>query len=174
MILSPLLRPARPAAGFTLVEALVAISITALAASVLLLGLQTSLHTTDECLRQTIAAGMAQQTLDAVLGFDDIRARNGIEHHQPPVDLLTGERLGADGKRHPDLFVDNEYMEYFDHWQQEIEVYPVDSTDTTTRKEGGDCRAVEVRIRYYDPDLDPERGWQELAKLRNVVYVGTE
>ncbi len=47
---------------------MVAITITAVAASALLLGIDTSLMTTNEALEQTIAIGMAQQLMDEVLG----------------------------------------------------------------------------------------------------------
>ncbi len=54
--------------GFTLVEALVCISLTAVAGSVLLAGIGSSLNTTTEVLHETIAMGMAEQLMDEVLG----------------------------------------------------------------------------------------------------------
>src|SRR5262249_53492117 len=53
--------------GFSLIEALVALSITSLAGAVLLLSVQSSLGTTTEAVEQTIADGVAQQTLDEIL-----------------------------------------------------------------------------------------------------------
>ncbi len=61
-------RRTRTSAAFTLVEALVSISITALAAGVLLLGIGSSLRTTRDALQQTVARGMAEQLMDEVLG----------------------------------------------------------------------------------------------------------
>lgn len=54
--------------GFTLVEAVVAMTITAIAASALLLGVNSSLMTTVDAEEQAIAMGIAQQLLDEVLG----------------------------------------------------------------------------------------------------------
>ncbi len=61
-------RGPRLAAGFTLVEALLAISIAAIGASVLLLGITSSVQTSNEALQKTIAHGMAQQLMDEVVG----------------------------------------------------------------------------------------------------------
>lgn len=133
--------------GFTLIEATVALTITAVAASALLLGVTSSLHTTSDCLEQTIAAGMAQQVLDEVVGANRIEDYNALRR-QPSVD--------------PNFPVTSEY---FDLWQQEVEVYEVDPADLTTRLAGSDYRAVEVRIVY----VDPERGRRVLFTLRQVV-----
>jgi type II secretory pathway pseudopilin PulG len=54
-------------AGFSLVEALVALSITSLAGAVLLLAVESSLGTTTEAVHRTIADGIAQQTLHEIL-----------------------------------------------------------------------------------------------------------
>src|SRR5574340_36006 len=54
--------------GFTLVEALTSIALAAMAGSVLLLGANTSVQTTNDALQQTIAYGMAQQLIDEVVG----------------------------------------------------------------------------------------------------------
>src|SRR5215211_450520 len=53
--------------GFSLIEALIALSITSIAGSVLLLSVQSSLDTTIEAVEQTIADGVAQQTMDEIL-----------------------------------------------------------------------------------------------------------
>jgi len=52
--------------AFTLIEAMIALSITSLRA-VLLLSVQSSLDTTIEAVDRTIADGVAQQTMDEVL-----------------------------------------------------------------------------------------------------------
>jgi len=156
--------------AFTLVEALVAISITAIAASVLLLGIHSSLQTTDEALEQTIAVGMAQQVLDQVVGsatFDEIDSYENVVN-QPPVDrwgIPLGDDDGEGGRRHPHFRAP---AGFFDRWRQEIEVHPLSESDLTTPLPDGaasDYRAVEVRIVYDDPN----RGPRELAKLRRVV-----
>lgn len=57
-----------PTHGFTLVEAVVAMTITAIAASALLLGVNSALMTTVDVEERLIAMGIAQQLLDEVLG----------------------------------------------------------------------------------------------------------
>ena len=58
--------PARRRA-FSLVEALIALSIMALAGAVLLLSVESSLSTTTDAVDRTIADGIAQQVLDQIL-----------------------------------------------------------------------------------------------------------
>src|SRR5688500_4378313 len=60
-------RRKRSGAAFSLIEALISLSITSLAGAVLLLSVQSSLDTTVEAVERTIADGIAQQTLDEVL-----------------------------------------------------------------------------------------------------------
>jgi type II secretory pathway pseudopilin PulG len=59
--------PVRSRGAFSLIEALIALSITSLAGAVLLLSVQSSLDTTLEAVERTIADGVAQQTLDEIL-----------------------------------------------------------------------------------------------------------
>lgn len=58
----------RRRAAFSLVEAMVALSITAMAGAVLLLATEGVLKTTNDAVAQTIAQGMAAQLIDEVLG----------------------------------------------------------------------------------------------------------
>jgi len=58
----------RQTTGFTLVEALVSITITALAGSVLLLAAESSIRTARDDVDRMIAEGLAQQLIDEVLG----------------------------------------------------------------------------------------------------------
>ncbi len=119
----PVLRRSPIRAAFTLVEAVVAIALTAIAGAALLLGVSSSMQTTHTALEQAIAAGMAQQLIDEVAGarymeyglspydtvlqpgsdekatgnrrlFDDIDDFNGFQS-QPPVDAW-GVSLGED------------------------------------------------------------------------------
>mgnify|MGYP003343051482 CR=1 FL=1 len=66
MIPAPLSRQPslRHRLGFSLIEALIALSITSIAGAVLLLSVQSSLDTTIEAVDKTIADGIAQQTID--------------------------------------------------------------------------------------------------------------
>jgi len=59
--------PRRQPRAFSLVEALVALSITALAGVVLLLSVESSLQTTNDAVERTIADGAAQRLLDEIL-----------------------------------------------------------------------------------------------------------
>jgi type II secretory pathway pseudopilin PulG len=156
-------------AAFTLVEALVAITITAIAASAVLLGITSSLQTTSEAKDRAIALGMAQQLLDEIVGtccsggvaaaagsrasFDSIDDYDGFESRPPKdcwgVELGSGD--GEGGLRHPNFQTP---PGFFDHWQQRVDVHRVD-----------DSYVVEVRITYVDPD----RGPRELAMLQRVI-----
>src|SRR5438477_995251 len=64
-------RRERPAArgrsAFSLIEALIALTITSLAGAVLLLGVQSSLDTTIEAVDRTIADGVAQQVINEIM-----------------------------------------------------------------------------------------------------------
>ena len=156
-------------AGFTLVEALVAITITAIAASALLLGISSSLQTTGDAMEQSIALGMAQQLLDEIVGtgcccdaaaapggrasFKTIDDYDGFQS-QPPKDcwgVVLGYDGGEDGKRHPNFLAP---PRFFDRWAQRVDVSHTDDYDL-----------VEVRILYVDPD----RGTRELAKLQRGI-----
>jgi prepilin-type N-terminal cleavage/methylation domain-containing protein len=53
--------------GFSLIEALIALSITSLAGAVLLLSVESSLQTTSDAVERTIADGVAQRLLDEIL-----------------------------------------------------------------------------------------------------------
>jgi len=161
-------RRCRFAAAFTLVEALVALTITAIAASALLLGISSSLQTTGEAMEGAIALGMAQQLLDEIVGtgsgpatvlgavgsrasFIAVDDYDGYQS-QPPTDrwgIPLGYGDGEGGKRHPNFQVP---PGSFDHWQQRVDVDPADNL-------------VTVRILYVDPD----RGPRELARLQRVI-----
>lgn len=54
--------------GFTLVEAMVSITLIALAGSALLLATQTSMDSSDDAFEQNLARGIANQIVDEVLG----------------------------------------------------------------------------------------------------------
>jgi prepilin-type N-terminal cleavage/methylation domain-containing protein len=181
--------------GFTLVEAMLAIVLTALAASVLLVGSTVSLNTADDGQDQTAALGMAQQLMDEVLGnrymedgsdpwstalgpgsgeangvrslFDDIDDFNGWRS-QPPKDyrgIPLGQDDGQGGVRNQNFQTP---AGQFDRWRQEIDVYYVSETDLNSRLAAGqtsDYRAVDVRIMRDNPP----GGSQQLAKVRRVV-----
>ena len=173
-----------------------AISITAIAGGVLLLGIGSSLQSATDATEQTIATGMAQQLMDEVLGgryaavgvggyqinfspsaweqsgqgrqrYDDIDDYHGLRI-QPPEDLW-GIALGAEdgeGAKRNPNF--QVAPGYFDHWREEINVYYVDETDLLSPLPYGQVSDYRmVEVRIIEDD--PNRGARELARLRRVV-----
>ena len=194
--LSPIRRGARIAAAFTLIEALVSISIAAIAASVLLLGITSSVQTSNEALQQTIAHGMAQQLMDEVVGrryhdedagpyqttftasfyerggsgrerYDDVDDYDGIRS-LPPTDPW-GIELGKDDGEGGERHPGFQAPAgFFDNWRQEIDVYYVDPSDLTAALPAGQVSDYRaVRVRIVY--VDPERGDRVLAELSRVV-----
>lgn len=172
--------------AFTLVEALVSTAITAVASAAVLLGVVNSIDATDANLRQTVAIGMAQELMDEIAGqrymepggnpyatalqpegnesagpgrslFDDIDDYNGYRC-QPPTDRW-GVALGADngqgGQRHSAF---QARTNYFQRWQQTVDVYYVDDANGALVLPTGstsNSRAVRVRILVDDPVRGP-------------------
>ena len=151
--------------GFTLVEAMVAISITALAGSLILLAVETSLRTTNDSVEETLALGLAQQLVDEISGqqyhgpgesptrtplgpsafesqgegrerYDDIGDYHGYSS-RPPKDMW-GIRIGAEdgaGGLRNPRF--RPVSGYFARWRQQVEVYYVSDSDLTVRLADG-------------------------------------
>ncbi len=182
--------------GFSLAEALVAIAMAAIAASALLMGTYASLQNAQEAWKRAVAAGMAQQLMDEIVGnkycayannpyetnlgrssweaagtgrerYNDIDDYNGIRT-QPPTDLW-GVRLGMDdgqGGVRHPAF--QAPPELFDSWRQEVDVYYVSETNPNQRLSLGQVSNVRaVEVRIMEND--PQRGWRELARLRRIV-----
>jgi prepilin-type N-terminal cleavage/methylation domain-containing protein len=148
----------RTRTGFTLIEALVAISIMALAGSVLLLAAQTSLDATDDAGKQAIAQGICDQVLDEILSkrymeagdpydkntlthaagetsrqsWDDTADFNG--YSVQPIQDTYGQTLGngddAGGTRHVNFKVVNGF---FTKWRLRVDIYYVSSSDLSQR-----------------------------------------
>ncbi len=168
----------------------------ALAGSVLLLGITSSLQTTSEAFEQTIADGMARQLMDEVLGarymefgcspydtvlqpgaaeaatgtrelFDDIDDYNGFSA-QPPTDRW-GIELGKDDGEGGERHPSFQATAgCFDNWRQEIDVYYVDPSAPTTPLAAGQVSDYRaVTVRIVY--VDPDGGERVLAKLRRVV-----
>lgn len=180
--------------GFSLVEALVALSITALAGSVLLLSVDSSLATTMEAVQQTIADGIAQQVLDEMLTkrymesggnpltdllnatawellgagterFDDVDDFAGYIAH--PAEGIFGEALGT-GDDEGDLRLDNFRLrsDYFQNWRQRVLVYFVDPNDHTIQSATPTAyRAIEVIVEY----IGPNGAARPLARRKRVI-----
>jgi len=189
--------PRSPApGGFTLIEALLAISIAAIAAGALLLGVTTSLQTTHEAMEQTIADGIARGLMDEIAGgryaavgiggyqvnfgpsaweqagsgrelYDDIDDYHGLRV-KPPQDPY-GIKLGTDDGEGGQRHPSFQVPEGFlDDWSEEVDVRYVDESDLTTPLAHGSTSDYRaVEVRIYRDD--PEGGRRELAKLRRVV-----
>lgn len=163
-------RPASPVArGFTLVEALVAISITALAGSVLLLGVASSLQTTDEAMRQTIAIGLAQQLLNEIAGCHTMAEIDSYHdsQHEPPVDrfgIPLGKGDDEGGERYEAFQASDELL---DRYLRTVKVHQVDAANLTAHLTTGtgSCRVVEVIVSYHAPN----GSLRELARLQRAT-----
>jgi prepilin-type N-terminal cleavage/methylation domain-containing protein len=194
--MSPVTPRAQSVRGFTLIEAMVAMTIVAIAGSALLLGVESSLNLAQGSLEQTIAAGMAQQLMDEIVGgrymavgaspdqvpfcpspselatgtrelFDDIDDYDGWVS-RPPEDMF-GIELGADngkGGRRHASF--QAPTAYLDLWEQQVRVKYVNATNLSQSLSSGQTSDYRaVEVRIvYN---DPHRGPRELAKLRRVV-----
>lgn len=169
--------------GFTLVEALVSIALAAIAGSVLLVGVNSSLNTTRDALRDTVALGIAERLMDEIVSkprsrtttspsqprvlFDDIMDYTNYAA-RPPVDpwkIALGRDDGQGGLRHPN-FQDPSGL--IDNWQEQVIVQPIreDGTDTAlAAAELPKYLAVEVRIIC----TEASGAVRELARLKRVV-----
>lgn len=183
-------------AAFTLVEALVAVTIAAIAASALLMGIHSSLQTTESAMQQTIAAGMAQQLMDEVVG--NLYCQPGVDGYQTTLSPSAWEAQGTARERYNDI--DDYHGQrvkppkdtwgvvlgtddgkggqrhvafqapggYFDNWQQEIDVYYVRESDPSVRLPNGQTSDYRaVEVRIID--IKPDGARRELVKLRRVV-----
>jgi len=181
--------------GFTLIEALVAISLAAFAGSVILLGMSGSVKVADDGMNGLIAAGLAQQLMDEIMGMPYLEP--GESAYQTTLGPDANDRLGASRERFDDigdfagyttappadlwgvaLGTDNgsggqRHPNFFapndlGRWHQAVSVAYVNETDLTQGlplAQTSDYRAIEVRILY---DL-PAGGQREMAKIRRVV-----
>jgi type II secretory pathway pseudopilin PulG len=178
--------------GFTLIEAMVALSITAMAGAVLLLCTQGVLQTTNDCVDQTIAQGMAMQLIDEVMGaryspdsdpypttlaptvyeragsgrerFNDTGDWHGLVV-SPPQDYFgrpLGQGDGAGYVRHSALQAS---PTTFANWRQNVRVYYVNENNPRNEHPNPtNYRAVEVTIERVEPDGDI----RPLARVRRV------
>lgn len=171
------MRNSRRRGGFTLVEALVALSIALMASAALSLSLTSALQHTDYALEQTIAQGLAEQLLDEALGmryaddpnaahlgpegkengnkprdaYDDIDDFNGVRDEPPedPWGVALGKDNGEGGERHPAFQAPGDYL---GRWRREVKVYYVEQSDPSRpSNEPTDLRAVEARVYRVDP-----------------------
>jgi prepilin-type N-terminal cleavage/methylation domain-containing protein len=182
--------------GFTLAEAMVALTITAVAGSALLLSVDSSMRLTRDSFEQTLAAGMAEQLMDEVVGARYMAV--GVSPHQTDFtpsawEMQTGTRERFDDIDDFDGWVSRPAEDRFgvvlgdddgqggqrhanfrapagflDHWQQEVYVSYVRASDLSQSLPAGQTSDYRaVEVRIvYD---DPQRGPREVARLRRVV-----
>jgi len=167
---------ARRISGFSLIEALIALTITSMAGAILLLGVQSSLDTTIEAVERTIAEGVAQQTMDEILTkrytapggnplgttlgpvvsellgsggtalFGEVEAYAG--YVAQPIKGTWGETLGT-GDDNGNLRLENFRVrsDYFQNWRVRVEVYYVSPTDNSQKSTTAtNFRAIEVNV----------------------------
>jgi hypothetical protein len=196
---SPLRRDPRHArAAFTIIEATIAVSITAMAGIAILTGASAALQNTQYTLEQTVGLGLAQQLIDEIAGkpyaanpsnpfdtplgrsagdlagpgrsrFSNIGSYNGFVDY-PPTDS-TGILLGTGNGQGSQRDPNLQNSTYFQNWQRSVVVYYVSPTDFSTALGAGQTsnhRAVEVQVSIHDKS----GAVRPVIKLRRVfTYV---
>ncbi|HWA97919.1 MAG TPA: type II secretion system protein [Pirellulales bacterium] len=190
-------RPSRR--GFTLIEAMVSLSILGVAGSAALLTLNQSVQSVDANVRNEIALGLAQQLIDELstkmymvpgdtpydtyLGpsstesslpgrqYNDIDDYNGVRI-QPPTDMwgIALTTDNGDGKTRDPGF--QMFAGDLSRWHQQVDVFYVSDTALSTPLTSGtsNYRMARVQILYDDP----VRGTISLATISTVFsYVPT-
>jgi type II secretory pathway pseudopilin PulG len=174
---------------------MMALALLSIASAGLLMGVSSSMQTTDDSIQNLIAQGMAQQLMDELSGmrymevgqsptyatlgpeagetigpgrslFDDIDDYNGVVT-QPPTDRW-GIPLGqddGDGTQRDPAF--QMANGYFAKWRQQVDVfYVLDTAPTTPLAAGTTSNYRAARVRiFYD---DPQAGTQTLADQTRV------
>jgi type II secretory pathway pseudopilin PulG len=188
--------------AFTLVEAMVATSITAVAGSALLLGISSSLKTTNDVLNQSLAAGVAQRLMDEIAGklycgdptqpyqyplgpdayeagsvcrerYNDIDDYN-VFSSQPPKDCW-GVAIGADdgqGGTRDPHFQIGASL--FANWQQNVSVYYVNPANLSQALPAGQTSDYRA-VEVTINFKDPVQGTRLLTTVRRVfTYVPSQ
>jgi len=181
--------------GFSIVEAIVALSITALAGAVLLLAVESTVQSTTDSVRRTIADGLAQQLLDEALtkcfvlpGSDPLSTTFGPSSYElaglgreryndtddydqytaHPAEALYGEQVGTGNDAGGLRHASFRVPDgYFANWRQRMEVYFVDPADHRIKLTASTSyfRAIEVHIDFQDSDGT----WRTLATRKRIV-----
>lgn len=172
----PRLRPTyRAPRGFTLIEALLTMTLVSVAGAAMLTGLVSAMETNRTALEMTIAQGIAQQMID------DIAARKYHDGnpYQVPLSASAYETSGPGYSRYNDIddfhgYVDQPVADpwgiplgtgnglggtrnanfqvrsgYFERWRREVKVYYVSESDLVTPLTGAQTsnyRLVHVQV----------------------------
>jgi len=187
--------------GFTLIEAMLSLAITATAGVALLMGLANTIHTTDDTLQRAIAAGLGQQIMDEIAGcrfaepgtdpettplgpesgelvglartaLDDIDDYHGLSI-QPPADIWNVPLGTDDGAGGVRSNQIQAPEDYFNQWRITVEVQRVLQSDFSTPV--AISQASSYRVVYVRVYIDrPGQPSRELAQLTRVfAYVPT-
>jgi type II secretory pathway pseudopilin PulG len=198
MLSNGLQRGGRPSLrrGFTLTEALVSITVTALAGSALMLGITSSIQTTEAGLQETIARGIAEQLMDEALGlryagqgetatsvtlgptawensgngrarFDDVDDFAGYRA-QPPLSTW-GAVLGTGNGVGGQRHANFKMPDgYLNRWEEAVDVYYVDNNDPTVRLPAGQTSNLRaVEVNIFVTDGAGRK--RRVAGLRRVI-----
>lgn len=182
--------------GFSLAESLLAITLTSIAGSGILLGLAGSAQTTRNVMDRAMATGMAAQLIDEVVGGR--YAAPGVGAYQVGLGPNTWEKQGAGRERYDDVDdfegvvaqpAKDEYgimlglgndaggqrhpnfrlpSSYFSGWRQEVNVYYVSEANPSVRLTGSSTSNLRaVEVRIYRDD--GTQGRELLDTVRRVV-----
>jgi type II secretory pathway pseudopilin PulG len=182
--------------GFTMVEAAVAIALTAVAGAAVLVGVSSSIDATSDVVHQTIADGMAQQLVDEIVGatygapgsgayqigfgpnsweaagtgrsrFNDIDDYHGVLA-QPP----TGPQGIGLGNEDGLGGVRHENFRapdsFFSRWRQNAIVYYVSPANFSQRLPSSNTSDYRC-VEVTIEYQDPMRGWLTIAQMKRVV-----
>jgi len=181
--------------GFTLVEAMVSLTVISMSAAALMLAVQTTLQARADAMQQTIAMGLAQQLIDEVLGqpyhapdsspteyplgptayeqggdgrerFNETGDYDGYVD-QPPLDIW-GIPIGEEDGDGDQRHVGARVSSSFlDNFQREIEVYYVSDADPSVRLAPG-ATSSRRAVEVYVRRVNFDDSTTELVRLRQV------
>ncbi|MCA9247862.1 MAG: type II secretion system protein, partial [Planctomycetales bacterium] len=185
----------RARCAFTLLEAVVALGIAAMAATALSLGLASAIQGTESTVEYAIGQAMAEQIIDEALGlsyvipggdpyqawlgpsaaetaapgrsiYNDTDDFNGFV--ASPPEAPSGIPIGKDNGD-GNLRHPNFYVEdgYLDRWKQQVEVYYVDEDDPSVRLASGATSSMRaIEVVILRVALDGTE--REVARSRRV------
>jgi type II secretory pathway pseudopilin PulG len=181
--------------GFSLVEALVSLTLIGLAGAVLLLATETSVNATADAVEQTQAAGIARQLVDEILGLRYMA--QGASPYQTPLTANSWEKQSQGRERYDDTDDFNGYQAqpaedtwgvelgrgdwfgnqrapgfqlrsgHFSRWREVVEVYYASEEDPAQRLlSNATSNLRAVDVRIYRDT--PQGSSRELSRLRRV------
>jgi len=187
--------------AFTLVEAIVALSIATMAGAMILLAVDATMVTTSDSVDATIAMGMAKQLVDEVTSTRYVSPGSPTNYYQYPLTANNWELQGNGRERFNDTDDFNNYVStgaedtwgfpmgegddagglrpaemrtragLFSDWRQEVWVYYVDN-DNFQRKLSPYVTSDYHAVEVVISKRRTDGNYRELARLRRVfTYV---